>query len=151
MEKLIIKYSSVYFASSMKYLMGPLAGAGLQLTLWETSLFTFLGMMSSVILFTYLGIPFRNKITANLKKRGKYKLFTTKNRRIVKIWKKFGILGVALLTPPVLTPIGGTIIALSFSVPKKKLWIYMAFSAAFWSYPTSYFFSKAHQGINMIF
>lgn len=151
MEKLIVKYSSVYFISSMKYLMGPLAGAGLELTLWETSICTFLGMMSSVILFTYLGIPFRNKITSNLKKRGKYKLFTPKNRRIVKIWRKFGMVGVALLTPPVLTPIAGTIIALSFSVPKKKLWLYMAVSDAIWSYPTAYFFSKAHQGINMIF
>lgn len=151
MEKLLVKYGSVYLVSSMKYMMGPLTGASLGLSIWETALFTFLGMMSSVILFTFIGIKFRHKITEKLKKKGKYKLFTKKNRRIVKIWQKFGITGVAFLTPPVLTPIAGTIIALSFRVPRKKLWLYMAISAALWSFPVAFFFNQLENGLEKLF
>ena len=36
------------------------------------------------------------------------------NRRKVTLWRKYGIIGVALFTPLFLTPIGGTLVANAF-------------------------------------
>jgi len=63
----------------------------------------------------------------------KRKKFTPKTRRIVRIWNKFGILGIAVLTPIILTPIGGTIVLTTFNVKKRKIFLYMLGSALFWA------------------
>jgi hypothetical protein len=50
-----------------------------------------------------------------------------------------------LLTPVVLTPIGGTLLAVSSGSPKEKIIIYMLVSASFWSVVISlliYFFGN---------
>jgi hypothetical protein len=41
--------------------------------------------------------------------------------------------GVAVLTPLLFTPIGGTIIAVSFGAPKEKILFYMFISASFFA------------------
>lgn len=151
MEELIFKYGTVFFSSMFKFMMGSMMGAGMQLSIHEIALLTFLGTMSGVILFTYIGTPFKDIITKNMKRKGKYRLFSKKNRRIVRIWQNFGMKGVAFLTPPFLTPVAGTIIAISFSVRKRKLWLHMAISTALWSYPTAYFFLQIEHGLHNLF
>lgn len=42
-------------------------------------------------------------------------------------------LGIAFLTPLILTPIGGTVVLTSFGVAKKKILFTMLVSALFWS------------------
>ncbi|MDL5045999.1 hypothetical protein QQ054_08125 [Oscillatoria amoena NRMC-F 0135] len=49
------------------------------------------------------------------------------------MWRKYGLAGVALLTPLIFTPIGGTILAVAFGSPKDKILIYMFISAVFWA------------------
>ncbi|HZB13588.1 MAG TPA: hypothetical protein VE467_11185, partial [Chryseolinea sp.] len=76
------------------------------------------------------------------KKRNK---FSPRNRRFVTIWKKYGLIGVAALTPILLTPIGGTLLALSSGSPKDKIIFYMFISASVWSVIMSvglYFFGN---------
>jgi hypothetical protein len=51
----------------------------------------------------------------------------------VRIWKRFGMAGIALLTPLLLTPIGGTVLAVSFRVSRGQLLLYMLISAVFWA------------------
>jgi len=51
----------------------------------------------------------------------------------VKIWRKYGIWGVAALTPILFTPIGGTMIAVSFGEKKPKILLAMLLSASLWS------------------
>ena len=147
----VVKYSIVFFASMFKYAAGPIAGPKLYLEVWETAIFTALGMIASVILFTQIGEIVKNKIQGNLKRKGKYKLFSRKNRRLVRIWKKFGIVGIAFLTPLLLTPIGGTIIALSFGVKRRYIFLYMTISAIVCSYPTAYFFEQFEHGLENFF
>jgi hypothetical protein len=50
----------------------------------------------------------------------------------VNIWRKYGLKGVAFFTPILLTPIGGTILAVSFGESKGKIFLYMLCSAIFW-------------------
>lgn len=88
--------------------------------------------MTSVTLFTYLGTYLRKKVISRFLKRKK--VFSNQSRRFVKIWKKYGIMGVAFLTPLLLTPIGGTVVLTSFGSPKNLILLTMLASAIFWSF-----------------
>jgi uncharacterized membrane protein len=113
-----------------KFVLGPVYGAAAELTFFETLIFSFLGMMTTVVIITFLGDSIREKMIAFF--RRDKALFTPKNRRLVKIWNRYGIIGVAFFTPLFLSPIGGTIIATSFGGSKGKIIGYMAASALFW-------------------
>jgi hypothetical protein len=61
------------------------------------------------------------------------KVFTKRNRKIVQLWKKYGLGGIALITPILLSIPLGTLIANSFVDNKKKIILYMFISLVFWS------------------
>ena len=61
------------------------------------------------------------------------KRFTPRTRLAIRIWRRFGMAGIALLTPLVLTPIGGTVLAVAFRVRSGPLLLYMLISAVFWA------------------
>jgi|SRR5688572_7080961 len=127
----ILKAIPVYFSSMLKFIFGPLGGFAAGLELVTTILVTVAGMMTVVFSFTYAGTWFREKIIHRF--FGKRKRFTQNNRKFVRIWKKYGLFGVAALTPVLLTPIGGTLLALSSGSPKEKIIIFMFVSASVWS------------------
>ncbi|MFM7016648.1 MAG: hypothetical protein ACKOX3_10005 [Bacteroidota bacterium] len=61
------------------------------------------------------------------------KVFTKRNRRLVTIFKKYGLFGIAFLTPVLLSIPIGTIVANSFENKKRKIFLYMFISILFWS------------------
>ncbi|QMW02422.1 hypothetical protein [Spirosoma foliorum] len=127
----IAKYISVIIASTIKFVGGPLSGVTLGLTWLETAICTTVGMMLSVIVVTYAGAALQalwQRYRPSTPKR-----FTKRTRLAIRIWKRAGLAGIALLTPLILTPIGGTIIALSFGVKRGQLMLYMLISAAAWA------------------
>ncbi len=128
------KYAVTALGSTIKFIGGPLAGLGSQLNYWETYLCTVVGMMITVTLLSYIGTPARQWIADKLqsKRKKQKKVFTKRNRRIVKVWKQYGMKGVAFLTPLLLTPPGGTLIAISFGEQRKKIVLYMFISAVVW-------------------
>lgn len=133
MGETIAKYFSVYFLSMLKFIAGPLTGFATGINFFETCIFTVLGMMTSVFLFSYFGKLLREKILKRFfinKKR-----FTRKNRQFVSIWKSYGMFGISFLTPVLFSPIGGTVLITSLGgmSHKRKLFGYMFFSACFWS------------------
>jgi membrane protein DedA with SNARE-associated domain len=142
-EEILKAFSVVYLPSMLKFIFGPLAGYAAGLNLISTILGTVLGMMTMVFLFTYFGNWIKKKVLSRIfKKKNK---FTDGNRRFVNVWKKYGLPGVALLTPVILTPIGGTLLALSSGSPREKIILYMFLSAAFWAIVFSvaiYFFGN---------
>ncbi|HEX8549892.1 MAG TPA: hypothetical protein VF691_23220, partial [Cytophagaceae bacterium] len=91
------------------------------------------GMMFSVVIFSnLLGKLFKIWICKTFYKNSK--LFSKKNRRLIKIWRSYGIRGVAFLTPILLSPIGGTLLAASFGESRGKIFFYMLLSSIFWSF-----------------
>jgi len=143
MWETILKLATVYFSSMLKFIFGPLGGYAAGFSLVTTILVTVAGMMTVVLIFTFFGNWIREKITSRFsKKRNK---FSQRNRRFVTIWKKYGLIGVAALTPLILTPIGGTLLAVSSGSPKEKIIFYMFISASVWSVVWSvalYFFGN---------
>ncbi len=63
----------------------------------------------------------------------KRRVFTKRNRRIVKVWKKYGLTGIAIITPVILSIPIGTIVANSLESNRKKILIYMFVSILLWS------------------
>ncbi|HEY8937053.1 MAG TPA: hypothetical protein VIM65_17620 [Cyclobacteriaceae bacterium] len=130
MWETILKITSVYFASMLKFIFGPVGGYAAGLNLITTVLTTVAGMMTIVVLFTFGGNWLRQNVLSKFSRKSKFHI---SNKRFVTIWKKYGLVGVAILTPLILTPIGGTILAISSGSPKDKIIVYMFISAAAWS------------------
>jgi hypothetical protein len=142
MWQVILKVISVYFSSMLKFVFGPLGGYAAGFSLIVTILVTVAGMMTVVFVFTFFSTWIKERVLNKIfKKRSK---FSPNNRRFVTIWKKYGLIGVAALTPILLTPIGGTLLAVSSGSPKERIIFYMFISASVWAVIFSsalYFFS----------
>ena len=61
------------------------------------------------------------------------KVFTSRSRKFVKIWSRYGLFGVSFITPVLLSIPLGTIILNAFEDNKQKIFIYMFFSILFWA------------------
>jgi hypothetical protein len=136
----VAKYVTVFLLSMVKFIGGPISGAAAGLTWLETFIFTVAGMMTSVLIFSLLGTSAKQKLFNRL--QGKRKLFTPRNRRLVKIWRKYGLKGVAFLTPVFFSPIIGTVMAASFGETKQRIFFYMLGSALFWGVIFSVFIQQ---------
>lgn len=128
MTEEILKAIPIFFLTMLKVIFGPTLGYAAGLHILTTILITIGGMMASVILFTFFGTWLREKILIRFERKNQKK-FTPNKRKLVTLWRKYGLVGVAVLTPLLLTPIGGTVVAVSFGSPKQKIILYMLISA----------------------
>jgi membrane protein DedA with SNARE-associated domain len=126
----ILKAIPVYFSSMLKFIFGPLGGYAAGLNLITTILATVFGMMTVVFLFTYFGNWIRVRVLSKFQRRGRR---PHKEKKWEHIWKRYGLTGVAALTPIILTPIGGTLLAVGSGSPKEKIIFYMFISASVWA------------------
>ena len=124
-------YFAVMFATALKFIAGPITGFSLGLAWYETVIFTWLGAMATVTIIVSVG-QILLKSLASFRKT-KPLLFSKRVRYAVQIWQKFGIKGIAALTPLIFTPIGGGFLALSFKVPLPRILIFMAMSSILWA------------------
>ena len=139
MFELILKYSAVYLSSMFKFVLGPLAGTVSQLSIAETSVFSVLGMMSTVILMMLIGVNSRQWILRNLRLE---KMINSSSERFGSLWEKYGVHGVAFLTPVLFTPVGGSFIAIMMGGSRKKIVKAMLVSAIFWGLTISIVFER---------
>ncbi len=126
-----MEFLSIYLMTMIKFIAGPTLGYAAGFPWWKSVLVTILGMMSSVLLFTYFGGVIRERVIKRYFPEAK--TFTKKNRRVAVLRRKYGLIGVAALSPIIFTPIGGTVILVGLKAPKDKIIFYMAVSAVFWS------------------
>ncbi len=131
MNEYLITFLGIYFLCLFKFIAGPLLGYAAGFGLWEIVAVTVSGMMTSVVLFSFLGEWFKKNWV--LITRKKSKKISKKTRSIIKVWHKFGVWGIAFLTPVILTPIGGTVVLTSFGIDKKTILITMLISSLFWA------------------
>ena len=138
----ILKAFSVYFSSMIKFIFGPLGGYAAKFNIITTILLTVAGSMTVVLAFAFFGDFLRRNV---LRRFINNKKFSERNRKYVTIWRRYGLLGIAALTPVLLTPIGGTILAISFGTNRNRLILYMFVSASVWAVILSvavYFFGN---------
>lgn len=128
----IVKYLLVIAWTALKFVLGPISSLTFGLSLPEGIILTVVGMMGAVVLVSSAGLPLRRRLL-KWTNPGKRRIFSPRSRRMVRIWRRYGLKGVAFLTPLLLTPIGGTLVAVAFGAKKGPLWVAMLLSALFWS------------------
>lgn len=82
--------------------------------------------------FSYYLIQWYNAFNKRWNKNNKTKIFTKKNRYIIKVKNKFGLLGIALLSPILLSIPLGAFLGEKFFKNKNKVIFYLNGSILFW-------------------
>jgi hypothetical protein len=121
----------ILFGSIVKFSMGSLTAIAANLGLGG-SLANIIGGIIGIVLFTYLGGIIQNYC---IKAFPNYfgKKFTSSNRFLVRVKQRFGLGGIAALTPIILSIPVGVLFALSLTHDKKKIMISMIISVLFWA------------------
>ena len=132
---------TIYVLCMFKIIFGPTMGYAAGLSPLLTVIITVAGMMTTILIFTFFGEKLRERILRRYLKPKK--VFTPKNRRFVKIWRKYGELGISFLTPILLSPPGGAIIAMALGGSRKKTIGYMFLWSVVWSTIITYTFYYA--------
>lgn len=133
--------------STVKFVFGgiPLA-LGLGFSFFQAVTVTSLGGFVGVTVFVYTS----DKLIAYLKKRKilkqlenpnqvRKKSFTRTNKIIIIVKQRFGLLGISLLTPLLLSIPIGCFLAVRYFNDKQQILIYMFGSILFWSVSISSF------------
>ena len=129
------KYLSVIAISMLKFAGGPLTGLAIKLSWIETAICSVVGMMITVFLIVFSGDFIRNRFY-----KVKPKKFTKMTRYGVKIRQKFGLAGIAFLTPILFTPPVGAALSMAFRYDKKAILLQMFISAVAWAIVQTLFF-----------
>jgi hypothetical protein len=138
----ILIAAGIYLSAMVKFVFGPLGGFAAGLNLVVTIIITVGSMMTVVLAFAYFGDFIRERL---LKRIFNPRKFVARTRKYDWIWRRYGLVGIAILTPILLTPIGGTLLAISFGAPKNRLIFLMFVSASVWAVIltiTVYFFGN---------
>lgn len=130
MDTILLKYLTIALASTLKFFGGPIAGYAMGMGWIETALCSTAGMMFTILLVSTLAQQIK-KLMDRFRKSPK-KTFSKTSRIAVKIWQKFGIIGIAFLTPVLFTPPLGAILIVAFRIPRFTAYSWMLASALVW-------------------
>lgn len=138
MEK-ILQILLVGILSATKFLTAPITSLNIGFGYLETLLITTIGGLVGVFFFYYLssGIMLLiSKMTSKMSGKSapkKKRVFTWKNKMIVKVKRDYGLIGLAAITPIFLSIPLGTFLAARFFQDQKKVLTYLAASVVVWS------------------
>jgi hypothetical protein len=147
-----LKILIVFLVSSIKFLIAPALSFGMGLNFIQTWLSTTAGGIVGVVVFFFLSrwilVLYSRYFFyyAHLLKTKIYgffnitvpkfipaRRFTKRNRMIIKIVNKFGMFGIVILTPVLLSIPIGTFIATRYYSANRFLLLYLSASVFFWS------------------
>lgn len=121
----------IFLGSIVKFSMGSLTAIAANLGL-SGSLANVIGGIIGIVIFTYLGSYMQEYLVKKYPRRFGRK-FTKSNRLLVRVKQKFGLNGVAALTPIALSIPVGVMFALTLTHDKKKILISMVVSTLIWA------------------
>jgi uncharacterized membrane protein len=121
---------------------------GLGFSFFESVTVTSLGGIAGTVFFVFLS----EKLIGNYQKLKRKRIekkeiaktkktFTSTNRLIIKTKKRFGLAGIAFLTPLIFSFPLGCFLAVRFFKEKQKIILYLSSSVMFWAV-CGYFFYK---------
>jgi hypothetical protein len=143
----ITKVLSVILASGTKFLLSPLLALSIGFTFKQSLLYTTIGGTAGIFVFAFLGdiirrywryftmlfvAPFSRKTYKQLVHQ-KGNRFNRRKRLVVRIKDRFGLLGIAFVTPCIISIPIGTILAINIYKNKKKVILYLLGSLLIWS------------------
>ena len=135
---LAILFSSFKFAATF-----PLVILQFKFSFVESLLWTNVGGIAGIYFFAYLSGKLIAWWTRNFRKPPKHapekegqrkKTFTKRNRRIVRIKKQYGLIGIALSTPFLLSIPVGVFLVVRYYRSSRVKFLYMIASNVIWSF-----------------
>ena len=142
-----IKFIEVLLLSGVKFFFAPFLSFHLGFSYLQTILFTSIGGILGVVFFFFLSTTilnifqkywtpkkylFHKKYYKNKSLKNKKK-FSYKNKLLVNTKNKYGLWGIAILTPVVLSIPLGTFLAYKYYGNKKIVLLSLFFSVFLWS------------------
>jgi len=148
-----LKYLLILALSSVKFLFAPPLSFEFGFSFMQTWIVTTLGGIAGVVFFFYLSkgllaiylrylsryfLPFYSKLRTIVWNRYQLpmpvkKIFTFRNKTLVKIRRKYGLIGIIILTPILLSIPIGTFLAIKYYSRQKNLLAYLSLSVFVWS------------------
>ena len=132
----VLSYLGIYLLACLKSVLPPILGPTAGMTKLEIIIITVAGLMTSVTLFTLVGEKIKKNVVPIFIKNPKK--FSPGSRRMVRIWRKYGIIGTCFLTPLVLSPVGGALLVSTVGAPRKQVFLYMFIFGVFWAIVWTY-------------
>jgi len=150
----VFKLIQVLFISGIKFLFAPLISIGYGFNYFQTAGITAVGGILGILFFFFLSrwiiskyyqycpIVFSYFSGEKVEQAKKIlncqdvpkKRFTRKNRLIINIRKKYGFLGIIMLTPVLLSIPIGAFLAQKYYSKKNNVLVYMSISVVLWSF-----------------
>lgn len=147
-----LKILIVFLVSSIKFLFAPALSFSMGLNFVQTWLSTTAGGIVGVFFFFFLSkwllqlytryffyyfhlgrLKIYNALNISVPKFIPARKFTKRNRMIIKVMRKFGMAGIVVLTPILLSIPLGTFIATRYYSTNRFLLAYLSASVLFWS------------------
>ena len=136
----LAKLLSVFFISTVKFMWAPGAALVSGFSFGQTILITSIGGMTGITFFYFFGRWAVEKLERVRRRsrgasfpEGKPKIFTKKNRRIVKFKWSFGLIGLVVVTPAILSIPIGCVIAAKFYRHNQFTYPLLLLSTLLWS------------------
>ncbi|MEZ4828412.1 MAG: hypothetical protein R3C61_19290 [Bacteroidia bacterium] len=124
-------YISVFLVASVKFAVAALIAMGNpRFDFWEIILTAGGGAIAGSVIFVYFGTQIKRWVKNNFKRSTPTSF--ARRRQIYKIWKRYGLPGVAFLAP-IISPMISIGIAVSFGEKPRKILAAMTISILGWS------------------
>ncbi|MEN2992556.1 MAG: hypothetical protein ABDH91_03270 [Bacteroidia bacterium] len=127
-ELKLLQYLPVFLMSGFKFMVGVGMSLLMHLSFWEQFLLTTGGGIFGVGFFTYLG----DKVRAWWRGRRSAAASPDTSPKWRRLWERYGLWGVAFLTPPLLSPPIGTALALAFGSSRHQIFLRMSLAMIVW-------------------
>ena len=126
---------SVLLVSALKFFAGPILAKSFGFTYLQTILISTIGGVGGVLLFFNMGSRIVNFFPSYFKPVNKNrKIFTKKNKFYVVLIRDYGLLGIAIFSPILISiPVGSFLSARFFAKNLFTTMVIMSLSVLFWS------------------
>lgn len=124
----------IVLVSIFKYGIGIFTAINSSLGFWTSIVSNMIGGGIGVFMFTYLG-SFIKKIYIKFRYKNKKPIIFNKwNRFLIRFRRNFGLIGIAILSPIILTIPVGVILSLQITDNKVKIFFYIFSGCLIWSW-----------------
>ncbi len=156
----VFELIQVIIISGIKFLFAPFISIGYGFNYLETVIFTTIGGIAGLLFFYYLskwmirmyfrlcpvvisyfaGEEARKALQDSQCRKADRKKFTRRNKIIINIRNKYGLLGIILLTPVLLSIPIGAFLAQKYYSRRSNILVYLSLSVLMWSFFISSFY-----------
>lgn len=150
----LFKYLLIVAISSIKFLIAPPLSFEIGLSFLQTWIATTVGGLAGVLFFFFLSkgiiVMYRrflasfllqtyHRINTYVRQRNHLpkpnkRIFTYRNKSLVRIRRRYGLAGIIILTPVLLSIPLGTFLAIKYYPKQKNLLVYLSISVMLWSF-----------------